>query len=82
MIQIWKFYQMKPAEKIKNNYVRSITGKYTKTNMKIPLNSFEQYIDETILKRGFQYFKRTGHEPEELMQGEYEAVLKVPNPIL
>ena len=44
--------------------------------MKIPLNSFEQNIDETILKRGFQYFKkRLVHEPEELMKGEYEAIV-------
>jgi hypothetical protein len=44
--------------------------------MKIPLNSFEQYIDETILKRGFQYFKKgLVHEPEELTQGEYEAIV-------
>ena len=44
--------------------------------MKIPLNSFEQYIDETILKRGFQYFKKgLVHEPEELMKGEYEVIV-------
>ena len=44
--------------------------------MKIPLNSFEQYIDETILKRGFQYFKKgLVHEPEELMKGDYEAIV-------
>jgi hypothetical protein len=44
--------------------------------MKIPLNSFEQYIDETILKRGFQYFKKgLVNEPEELMKGEYEAIV-------
>ena len=49
--------------------------------MKIPLNSFEQYIDEAILKRGFQYFKKgLVHEPEELMQGEYEAVVEGTEP--
>lgn len=49
--------------------------------MKIPLNSFEQYIDETILKRGFQYFKKgLVHEPEELTQGEYEAIVEGTEP--
>jgi len=45
--------------------------------MKIPLNQFEQYIDETILKRGFQYFKK-GHvqQPEEISPGEYEAIVE------
>jgi hypothetical protein len=44
--------------------------------MRIPINSFEQYIDETILKRGFQYFKKGHvHEPEELMKDEYEAIV-------
>lgn len=42
--------------------------------MKIPLQNFEQYIDETILKRGFQYFKKgLVNEPLELGHGEYEA---------
>jgi uncharacterized Zn finger protein len=49
--------------------------------MKIPLNSFEQYIDETILKRGFQYFKKgLVNEPEELMPGEYEAIVEGTEP--
>ncbi len=49
--------------------------------MKIPLNSFEQYIDETILKRGLQYFKKgLVHEPEELMSGEYEAIVEGTEP--
>jgi hypothetical protein len=44
--------------------------------MKIPLNSFEQYINGTVLKRGFQYFKKgLVHEPEELMKGEFEAIV-------
>lgn len=42
--------------------------------MKIPLNEFEQHIDEDILKRGLQYFKK-GYvtNVEELSGGEYEA---------
>lgn len=44
--------------------------------MKIPLNEFEQYIDETILKRGLQYFKKgLVNEPEEVGPGEYEALV-------
>jgi len=44
--------------------------------MKIPLNQFEQYIEETILKRGLSYFK-SGYvgEPEEITQGVYEAIV-------
>jgi len=42
--------------------------------MKIPLQNFEQYIDETILKRGYQYFKKgMVDEPVEISHGEYEA---------
>jgi hypothetical protein len=49
--------------------------------MKIPLNSFEQYIDETILKRGFQYFKKgLVHEPEEVMKGNYESIVEGTEP--
>ena len=45
--------------------------------MKIPLQSFEQHIDETILKRGFQYFKKgLVNEPEEIGHGEYEAIVE------
>lgn len=45
--------------------------------MKIPLNQFEQFIDETILKRGLQYFKKGHvHEPEEISPGEYEAIVE------
>ncbi|PKP08269.1 MAG: hypothetical protein CVU09_16405 [Bacteroidetes bacterium HGW-Bacteroidetes-4] len=45
--------------------------------MQLPFNQFEQYIDETILKRGLSYFKK-GHvqEPEELSPGEYEAIVE------
>ncbi|MBK9291931.1 MAG: SWIM zinc finger family protein [Bacteroidetes bacterium] len=45
--------------------------------MKIPLNQFEQYIDETILKRGLQYFKNGQvNEPEEISPGEYVAIVE------
>jgi len=45
--------------------------------MQIPLNQFEQFIDETILKRGLQYFKNGHvHEPEEISPGEYEAIVE------
>lgn len=45
--------------------------------MKIPLGSFEQYIDETILKRGLQYFKK-GYvgEPELISPGEFELLVE------
>jgi hypothetical protein len=45
--------------------------------MRISLDEFEQQIDETILKRGLQYFKKgyvTG--VDELGGGEYEAVVE------
>lgn len=44
--------------------------------MQIPLNQFEQYIDDTILKRGLSYFKN-GYvtEPEEIAPGVYEAIV-------
>ncbi len=42
--------------------------------MKIPLNEFEQHIDENILKRGLQYFKKGKvTNVDELSGGEYEA---------
>ena len=45
--------------------------------MQIPLNQFEQYIDETILRRGLQYFKKGHvHKLEEISPGEYEAVVE------
>jgi hypothetical protein len=45
--------------------------------MKIPLNEFEQHIDEDILKRGLQYFKKgTVSRVDELSGGEYEATVE------
>jgi uncharacterized Zn finger protein len=45
--------------------------------MQIPLNQFEQYIDETILKRGLQYFKSGRvNEVEEISPGKYEAIVE------
>jgi len=45
--------------------------------MQIPLNQFEQYIDETILKRGLSYLKNGHvHEPQEISPGEYEAIVE------
>lgn len=45
--------------------------------MQIPLHQFEQVIDETILKKGFSYFKRERvHEPEEIAVGLYEALVE------
>ncbi len=45
--------------------------------MLIPLNQFEQYIDETILKRGLSYFKNGHvHQPEEIGPGEYETIVE------
>ena len=45
--------------------------------MNIPINEFEQHIDEDILKRGLQYFKK-GYvtQVDELSGGEYEAVVE------
>lgn len=45
--------------------------------MNIPLNQFEQYINETILSRGLSYF-RNGYvsEPEEIAHGVYEAIVE------
>jgi len=45
--------------------------------MKIPFLAFEQYIDEPILKRGLQYFKKGYvNDPEEIGPGEYEAIVE------
>lgn len=45
--------------------------------MQIPLNQFEQYIDETILERGLTYFKNGHvHEPEEMSPGKYETIVE------
>jgi len=45
--------------------------------MKIPLNEFEQHIDEDILKRGLQYFKK-GYvtSVDEMSAGEYQATVE------
>ena len=45
--------------------------------MQIPLNEFEQYINETILARGLLYF-RNGRvkDPNELRSGEYEFIVE------
>ncbi|NTW82948.1 MAG: hypothetical protein HGB36_06220 [Chlorobiaceae bacterium] len=45
--------------------------------MQIPLNRFDEYIDDTILKRGLAYFRKGKvHEPEKTGPGEYEAVVE------
>jgi len=44
--------------------------------MKIPLNEFEQLIDERILKRGLSYFKSGAIiDFTEIANGEYEAIV-------
>jgi len=45
--------------------------------MNIPFLRFEQFIDETILKRGLSYFK-SGYvrEPDELSSGDYETIVE------
>ncbi len=45
--------------------------------MHIPLRHFEDFIDETILRRGLSYYKNGQvHEPEEVRTGEYEAIVE------
>ncbi len=45
--------------------------------MEIPLNHFEEYINEPLLKRGLSYFKKGFvHEPAEIRPGDYEAVVE------
>lgn len=45
--------------------------------MQIPLKHFEEYIDETILKRGLSYFKKgLVHQPEEVRPGQYETIVE------
>jgi len=45
--------------------------------MQILLHHFEDFIDETILRRGLSYFKKGQvHEPEEIRTGEYEAIVE------
>ncbi len=53
-----------------------IQSKFQST-MNIPLNEFEQHIDEDILKRGLQYFKK-GYvtSVDEQSGGEYEAIVE------
>jgi len=49
--------------------------------MKIPLTEFELHIDETILNRGLQYYKKgLVNEPEEVAIGEYEAIVEGTEP--
>jgi hypothetical protein len=44
--------------------------------MRIPLNEFEQLIDESILKRGLAYFKGGAiTDFSEISNGEYEAIV-------
>jgi uncharacterized Zn finger protein len=45
--------------------------------MEIPINQFEQFIEEKILARGLSYF-RNGHvnEPEEIAPGLFEAIVE------
>ncbi|WP_310992973.1 SWIM zinc finger family protein [Aequorivita marina] len=44
--------------------------------MKIPIDQFEQYIDETILKRGHSYFKNGNVDAvEELSDHNFEAIV-------
>ncbi len=51
--------------------------------MLISLHSFEQQIDETILKRGLQYFKKgLVNEPEETGLGEFEAIVEGTEPYI
>lgn len=45
--------------------------------MQIPLNLFELYIDEIILKRGLSYFKNGNVlDSEEITNGVFEAIVK------
>jgi uncharacterized Zn finger protein len=45
--------------------------------MEIPINQFEQYIDEKILKRGLEYFKKGKiHPPEMISPGEFTLVVE------
>lgn len=45
--------------------------------MQIPYKQFEQYIDETILKRGLDYFKSGFvNSVEEISPGKYEAIVE------
>jgi len=49
--------------------------------MNIPLNHFEQLIDEAILKRGLDYYRKgLVEEPEELSPGCFEAIVQGSEP--
>jgi uncharacterized Zn finger protein len=49
--------------------------------MNIPLDQFEQIIDDTILKRGLNYFRKgLVEEPEELSQGRFETIVQGSEP--
>lgn len=52
-------------------------NQYRDNKMNIPLNEFEQYIDEDILKRGLQYFKK-GYviQVDEMANGRYQALVE------
>lgn len=44
--------------------------------MQIPLQQFENYIDEAILKRGLSYFKKGAvSEVEQITEGQFEATV-------
>jgi len=44
---------------------------------KIPLNEFEQYVDEIILERGLEYFENEQvNEPEEISPGVFSAIVE------
>lgn len=45
--------------------------------MNIPLQEFEQYVDEAILNRGYQYFKQgLVAEPDQIAHGEFETIVE------
>lgn len=45
--------------------------------MQIPLEKFEEYIDEVVLNRGFQYFENERvREIKEISANEYEAIVE------
>ena len=45
--------------------------------MQFPINQFEQYIEESILQKGYSYFKN-GHvnQPEEISPGIFESLVE------
>jgi len=45
--------------------------------MQIPLNQFEQYIDDIILQRGLSYFREgCVTQFDEIAKGEFEAIVE------